>query len=41
VGVLAPRVQLGLQSLVERRWQLGFHMVACVNRAPSTTPYIY
>jgi hypothetical protein len=29
VGVLAPRTQLGLQSLAEKRWRLGFHMVAC------------
>jgi hypothetical protein len=37
VGVLAPRMWLGLRSSAER-WRLGFHVVACVNRAPSPAP---
>jgi hypothetical protein len=30
VGVLAPHVQLGLQSSPERRRWLGFHVLVCM-----------
>jgi hypothetical protein len=43
VGVLAPCVQLGIQSSIERRWQLGFHVVAYrhVLIAPLALPLIF
>jgi hypothetical protein len=43
MGVLAPRLQLGLQSLAERRWRLGFHMVVFghVLIAPLAPPLIF
>jgi hypothetical protein len=43
VGVLAPCAQLGIQSLVERRQRLGFHMVVCrrVLFTPLALPLIF
>jgi hypothetical protein len=43
MGVLAPRAQLGLQSLAERRWRLGFHVVVCrhVILTPLASPLIF
>jgi hypothetical protein len=43
VDVLAPRVQVGLRSLAEWRWQLGFHVMPCrrVLIAPLTPPLIF
>jgi hypothetical protein len=42
MGVLAPLAQLGLwRSSVERRWRLGFHVMACRCMSPLAPPLIF